>query len=115
MKSLIAMFAVSALLVGCVASDGLGPISQIQPVVSKEGSLANSTLIADATAALRDAQAVEPDMKIVKFVIQQPVGDEGQRAWREIWVVNPEGNLRQFIMTFKETGQSGAEFTIDEM
>ncbi|MBY6016763.1 hypothetical protein KUW04_03010 [Halomonas denitrificans] len=54
-------------------------------------------------------------MKILKFVIQQPVGDEGQRTWREVWVVNSEGNPRQFIITFKEAGQSGAEFTIDEM
>lgn len=91
----------------------LPPISSIQPGVSKQGSLANAKLIADTTSALESSLGEKLDSsKILKFVIQKPVGTPGNRAWREMWVVPNIGN---YIITFSEDGLSAANFKIKAM
>lgn len=105
----------SSMLFGCASSSELPPISQIKPNVAVEGTLANEQLIADATAGLIEAANLQPDAKIIRFVIQQPVGSVGQRAWREMWIVDPENNTQQFILTFREAGLKAADFEIQEI
>jgi len=103
---------------GCQSSGELKPISQIKPATAEEGSLANEKLIADTTAGLRQIagdSVISPEAKIIKFVIQQPVGNSGSRAWREMWIVNPEGMSARFIITFKEIGLGAADFEIQAM
>ena len=100
---------------GCQSSDQLKPISKIKPSVANEGSLANEKLIADTTAGLNiilGESEVNSEAKILKFVIQQPVGKPSARAWREMWIVNPKAAGKQFIITFKETGLGAADFEI---
>jgi len=105
----------AALISGCATSNELPPISEIEPSTAQEGSLANEKLIADATAGLQRAAGVPPSATIVKFAIQEPVGSPGSRAWRELWVVNPNTNARQYIITFREDGLGAADFEIREM
>jgi hypothetical protein len=109
------MIMTSMMLFGCATSNELPPISQIKPSVAEEGSLANEQLIADATAGLIASANIQADAKIIKFVIQQPVGTAGQRAWREMWIVSPESNSMRFIITFKEVGLNAADFEIKKM
>lgn len=91
----------------------LPPISNIQPGVSKQGSLANAKLIADTTSALESSLGEKlQSSKILKFVIQKPVGTPGNRAWREMWIVPHIGN---YIITFSEDGPSAANFKIKAM
>ena len=115
MKSFAIMIMASMVLFGCATSNELPPISKIKPSVAKEGSLANDKLIADATAGLVESENIQENAKIIKFVIQQPVGSAGQRAWREMWIVSPESNPMQFIITFKEAGLNAADFEIQKM
>ena len=104
------------LITGCKATDELEPISKIKPSVASEGTLANQTLIADVTSALeiKLGSNIE-DGDILKFVIQQPVGQVGSRAWREMWIVKSSEGGKQFIMTFRESGLGAADFEIKEM
>ena len=103
---------ISALfLFGCATSNELKPISQIKPSVAQEGSLANQKLINDATAGLVQNTNISKDAKILKFVIQQPVGKVGERAWREMWIVED----KKFIMTFREVGLNAADFEVQQM
>lgn len=111
----IILAATIVMLFGCANSNELAPISKIKPAVAKEGSLANEKLIADATAGLIKLAGIQADAKIIKFVIQQPVGSVGERAWREMWIVSPDGNSMKFIMTFKEAGLNAADFEIQKM
>lgn len=114
MKFIITIIA-SIVLFGCATSNDLPPVSQIKPSVAEEGSLANEKLIADATAGLIESAGVQADARIIKFVIQQPVGTVGQRAWREMWIVNPDSKPMQFIITFREAGLNAADFEIQRM
>ena len=109
------MIMTSMALFGCATSTELPPMSKIKPSVAKEGSLANEKLIADATAGLIESANVQAGAKIIKFVIQQPVGSPGQRAWREMWIVSSENNPTQFIITFREAGLNAADFEIKKM
>lgn len=116
MKYLTALAISLALLTGCQSTQELKPISQIKPSVASEGSLANEKLISDAAAGLeqRIGTPIESS-EVLKFVIQQPVGDVGSRSWREMWIVKtPEGN-NQFLLTFKEAGLGAADFEITQM
>ena len=115
MKNFAIMIMTSMMLFGCANSNELPPISQIKPSVAEEGSLANKQLIADATAGLIASANIQADAKIIKFVIQKPVGTAGQRAWREMWIVSPENNSMRFIITFKEAGLNAADFEIKKM
>jgi len=115
MKSITIVILMSMVLWGCASSNELPPISQIKPSVVEEGSLANEKLIADVTASLVAAAKIQLDAKIIKFVIQQPVGSPGQRAWREMWIVSPESNPMQFIITFREAGLNAADFEVRKM
>lgn len=93
----------------------LPPLSQMKPTVTSEGSLANAQLIADTTAGINTVlggNAITADTKIMKFVIQQPVGTPGARAWREMWAVSGQPKGATFIVTFRETGMNGADFEI---
>jgi hypothetical protein len=105
----------SMMLFGCASSNELPPISQIKPSVAEEGSLANEKLIADATTGLIESANIQADAKILKFVIQRPMGSAGQKAWREMWIVSPESNSMRFIITFKEAGPNAADFEIQKM
>jgi hypothetical protein len=115
MKYTIALSILVLLSAGCSSpnSGDLPPISSIKPGVSREGSLANPALTRDATQAIR--KAVGGNAKLVKFVIQQPVGPVGRKAWRELWMHDPEGRDQHFIMTFREDGQGSAGFEIEKM
>ena len=122
MKTLIkkGTFLASVLLAltACQSNGQLKPVSQIKPGVASEGTLANTKLVADTTAALEslpEGLNVEPGARILKFVIQQPVGAQGSRAWREMWIADPEGASNRFLITFTETGLSAADFQIQPM
>ena len=114
MKLISTMIFTSVMLLGCVTSNQLASLSQMPPSVVSEGSLANAKLINDATAALIKAGYAQSNSQIAKFVMQQPRGSAGQRAWREMWVVNPTGNSARFVITFKEDGQNAADFEIQK-
>lgn len=115
MKFIATIIVTTMMLLGCATSNELPPISQIPPSVAEEGSLANEKLIADTTAGLVKSAGIQPEDEILKFVIQKPVGKPGERAWREMWIVNPEGNPMRFIITFKETGSNAADFEVQQM
>ena len=104
----------SVMLLGCATSSQLPPLSQMPQSVVSEGSLANAKLIADTTAALIKARYIQPNDKLVKFVMQQPIGNAGQKTWREMWVTNPKGNSQRFVITFTEDGQNAANFEIQK-
>ena len=55
------------------------------------------------------------DSELLKFVIQQPVGETGSRSWREVWVIKKTNDATQFLITFKEVGLGAADFEIKEM
>ena len=114
MKLLATTLMTSMMMFGCAASNQLPPLSQMPQSVVSEGSLANAKLINDATAALIKAGYAQPSSQIVKFVMQQPKGSAGQRAWREMWVVNPKGDSERFVITFTEDGQNAADFEIQK-
>ena len=109
------MIMTGMMLLGCATSNELPPISSIKPSVAEEGSLANGKLITDTTDGLVESASIQSDAKIIKFVIQQPVGIAGQRAWREMWIVSPDSNPMQFIITFREAGLDAADFEIQRM
>jgi len=111
---LIALFSISIAVIGCQASNQLTPLSQVKAGVAEEGTLANAILIQDTESALRKVSGL-PESKIIKFIIQQPVGKPGLKAWREIWVTNPDSNPQQYIITFKEDGAGSANFEIQTM
>lgn len=114
---LAAMF-FAFVLSGCETSSQLQPVSSIKPNVASEGSLANAKLASDTTAGLQNilgAPAFSAETKILKFVIQPPVGSPGAQAWREMWVVESQGARTSFLITFKETGLGSADFQIKKM
>ena len=107
-------------LAACASQSGgktglelLPPVSSIKPGVAEQGSLANAKLIADTTSALESSLGIKlQSSKILKFVIQKPVGSPGNRAWREMWIVPNKGS---YIITFSEDGQSSANLKIEPM
>jgi len=104
---------------GCQTTGELPPVSQIQPGVAEEGSLADEKLISDATVGiaglLPDANITETT-DIAKFVIQQPVGSPGSRAWREMWTIFVDDEATDsFLITFREDGLGAASFDISRM
>ncbi|MDN5864845.1 MAG: hypothetical protein L0I62_06470 [Gammaproteobacteria bacterium] len=115
----ILLAALVLVVAGCQTSAELLPISRIQPSIAEQGSLANAKLIADTTAALKKAlgsSVINPQTKILKFVIQKPVGEPGSRAWREMWyILNAEKISARFIITFREDGLHAANFEIRQM
>ena len=88
-------------------------MSSVRPGVVSEGTLANPVLAQDASLAIR--KLMGGNKRVIKFVIQRPVGQPGRKAWREMWVYDPEGVKAQFIMTFREDGQGSADFGIQKM
>ena len=114
MKLLATSMMTSMMMFGCAASNQLPPLSQMPPSVASESSLANEQLTADTTAVLIKEGYAQPNTQIVKFVMQQPKGSAGQRAWREMWVVNPKGDSERFVITFTEDGQNAADFEIQK-
>lgn len=116
MKYMIIFSVIFIFLTGCKSTQELKPVSQISPSTAKEGSLANPKLISDATAGIQkltDSQIKSSE--ILKFVIQQPVGEVGFRSWREMWIVKSQGDDNQFLITFKEAGLDAADFEIKVM
>lgn len=108
----------AVLLAGCQSSSELQPVSRIKPSVASEGTLANEKLAADTTDALRKVlgdQAITSETKILKFVIQQPAGKPGSRAWREMWIVDQQKEGHQFLITFRESGLNAADFEIEQL
>lgn len=101
-------------LLGCSTSTTrLAPLSSVKQSVATEGTLANDTLIRDTTAAIhKAARGTKP---LTKFVVQQPVGPTGRKAWRELWVYDPQGTQQKFIITFTEDGTGSAGFQIQRM
>ena len=110
------------LLLSCASPDSTGrlpAVSSIPAGVSKEGTIANAKLVEDATTALftklQISEVERPTVKVLKFVIQQPVGPVGKKAWREMWVLMKDGKPgRQFIVTFQENGFGAADFQFSE-
>lgn len=116
MKYILPLSIVLMLLTGCKTTEQLKPISEIEANVSKEGTLANQTLIHDTTTGLQNLTGIPiKDADILKFVIQQPVGEIGARAWREMWIVKIANENTQFLITFKEVGLGAADFEIEQM
>ena len=118
-RAAVFLFAAAGLAACASQNDGktglelLPPISSIKPGVAKQGSLANAKLIADTTSALGSLLGEKlQSSKILKFVIQKPVGTPGNRAWREMWIVPNKGS---YIITFSEDGLSAANFKIKSM
>ena len=116
MKYIIALFVAVAVISGCKSAEKLTPVSQLKPGVAKEGTLANAKLSSDAKAGLEEVvgSAVN-DSELLKFVIQQPVGEVGSRSWREMWIVKTSENTSQYLMTFVESGLDAADFEIKPM
>ena len=114
MRLLATTILTGTMLLGCATSNQLPALSQMPPSVVSEGSLANEKLIADTTAALIKAGYAQPNTQIVKFVMQQPKGAVGQRAWRELWVTSPTDDTMRFVITFTEDGQNAANFEIEK-
>jgi len=105
-----------ALLTGCKSTGELTPVSKIKPGVAKEGTLANAKLISDAKAGLEKVVGgTINDSELLKFVIQQPVGEVGSRSWREKWIIKKTNEATQFLITFKEVGLGAADFEIKKM
>ena len=116
MKYIIALSVALTLLSGCKSTEKLTPVSQIKPGVAKEGTLANAKLISDAKEGLEKVVGSGiKDSELLKFVIQQPVGDVGSRSWREMWIVKTSDSETQFLLTFKEAGIGAADFEITQM
>ena len=116
MKYIIALSVALALISGCKSTEKLTPVSQIKPGVAKEGTLANDKLISDAKTGLEQVVgSVINDSELLKFVIQQPVGEVGSRSWREIWIIKTSENTSQYLMTFTESGLNAADFVIKPM
>jgi hypothetical protein len=116
LKYIIALSLSFLLLTGCKSTEGLAPVSKIKSGVAKEGSLANAKLILDAKAGLEKiVGATINDSELLKFVIQQPVGEVGSRSWREMWVIKKTDAASQYLITFKEVGLGAADFEIKEM
>jgi hypothetical protein len=122
MKALITLVIfvpLALLLSSCQSSTGgLPPVSSIPPSVSKEGTLANAKLVEDTSNALLDKLGISfadrPQTKILKFVIQQPVGPAGKSAWREMWILMKDGRAGDpFIVTFREDGNGSASYQIE--
>ncbi|TKB45370.1 hypothetical protein [Thalassotalea mangrovi] len=103
------------LCTGFKSHDVLKPVSQIKPGAAAEGSLANQKLIADTTSGLEDliGESIS-DSEVLKFVIQQPVGEIGSRSWREMWIVKSPEKKQEFLITFREAGLGGADFEIKQ-
>ncbi|MBJ2136135.1 hypothetical protein JEU11_06700 [Paraglaciecola chathamensis] len=116
MKYIIALSLALALISGCKSTEELTPVSQIKPGVAKEGTLANAKLTSDAKAGLEQivGSAIH-NSELLKFVIQQPVGEVGSRTWREMWIVKTSENTSQYLMTFTESGLGAADFEIKPM
>ena len=75
-------------------------------------------MVNDTTIAIKSILNLDSgeSVEILKFVIQQPVGETGKKAWREMWVTSPgKENSKSFIVTFKEDGEGSADFQISEM
>lgn len=90
----------------------LPPVSSISQRTVAEGTLANQKLTNDATVALRKiAGGKKP---VTKFVIQDPVGPKGRKAWREMWIYDIDGAHKPYIMTFREDGKGSAYFEIQK-
>lgn len=118
MRLKLAAIVFAFVLSGCETSSQLQPVSSIKPNVASEGTLTNEKLASDTTAGLQNilgAPAFTAETKILKFVIQQPVGSPGARAWREMWVVESQGARSSFLITFKEKGMGSADFEIKKM
>ena len=118
-KLKILLLIASLLMIGCQSTHNrLAPVSRIPAGVAREGSLANEALIRDTSAAIyKQLNLSESDIakgvKIIKFVIQQPVGNVGRKAWRELWVYNPGSpDSASYIITFQEDGAGSADFII---
>jgi len=102
------------LIIGCGTPNGeLPPLSSVHPGRASEGTLANPALAQDASLAIR--KVAGGNKRVIKFIIQQPVGTPGKKAWRELWVYDPEGAKKQYIITFREDGQGSADFQIQKM
>ena len=116
MKYIITLSIALALISGCKSTEKFTPVSQIKTGVAKEGTLANSKLVSDAKAGLEKmvGSAIKAS-ELLKFVIQQPVGDIGSRSWREMWIVKTSENTSQYLMTFTESGLDAADFEIRPM
>ncbi|WP_020580864.1 hypothetical protein [Endozoicomonas elysicola] len=113
MKYITVLAIALALLTGCKTTQELKPVSEIKAGFSREGSLANQQLISDATAGLQEITgAPVKSADVLKFVIQQPVGDIGSRTWREMWIMKTSDSTTQFLLTFKEAGLDAADFEI---
>ena len=104
----------TCLFTSCSTTSGeLPPVSSIRPGVATEGTHANHVLAQDASQAIR--KLTGGNKKVTKFIIQQPVGIPGKKAWRELWIYDIEGTPKRFIMTFREDGQGSADFEIQKM
>jgi hypothetical protein len=100
-------------LSGCATNPNeLAPLSSVNATAT-EGTLTNHVLAQDASLAIR--KIMNGNKKVTKFVLQQPVGPAGSKAWREMWVYDADGASQMFIMTFKEDGQGSADFEIERM
>ena len=114
MKWSFGVLTAALLLTGCQTTSELEPVSQIKPGVASEGSLANHKLIEDTTSGIETITGISAaDSKILKFVIQKPVGKVGSRSWRELWLVKSAESENHFLVTFKEAGLSGADFELE--
>jgi hypothetical protein len=100
------------LISSCSTTGELAPVSSIRPRTVAEGTLANAALANDASLAIR--KIAGGNKPVTKFVMQDPVGQPGRKAWREMWIYDIDGAHKPFIMTFREDGQGSANFEIQK-
>jgi hypothetical protein len=118
MKLSLLILAFMVTCVGCQSTGNLKPVSQVKPGIAKDKSLGNEKLISDVTKGIESIEggiSIDPATIIAKFVIQQPKGSSGSRAWREFWIVDPEGSPLKYMITFRENGYNSANFNIKKM
>ena len=106
--ALVSFFLISS----CSTPGELPPVSSIRQRNVAEGTLTNPALANDASLAIR--KITGGSKPVTKFVMQDPVGQPGRKAWREMWIYDIDGAHKPFIMTFREDGQGSANFEIQK-
>ena len=115
MKILLAI-SLLAMLLGSCATQDRGPLPSVAAVKSSiisEGTLANASVAREASSTVRTLAG--GSARISQYLIKNPSGREGSRTWSELWVYDPRGRKKNFMMIFTEDGSGTANFEIEEM
>jgi hypothetical protein len=102
-------------LLAVIALPASGADEALPEGAIQKGTLANAQLIADAklgVAAKVGVMGCTKPERLEPFVVAMPTGIPGQRQWKELWVVSGCNRKFPVHIDFRETGPSGADWTI---